>query len=113
MTFHELLRSLREAQEMSQQDFARRMEVSPQYQCDLENGRRLPSVKYVERLCKKNGRGPKGANVWHALGARAHGWKCPSIVARISGSRRARSAASSNDCGASSGGAEAIRRCGS
>lgn len=75
MTFSGLLRSFREAQEMSQQDFASRMEVSAQYQCDLENARRAPSVKYVERLCKKHGRGLKGANVWHALGARAHGWK--------------------------------------
>jgi DNA-binding XRE family transcriptional regulator len=75
VTFNGLLRSFREAQELTQQAFARRMGVSAQYQCDLESGRRAPSVKYVDRLCEVHGRGPNGRNTWHALGARAHGWK--------------------------------------
>ena len=73
--FHSALRALREAQLMTQQEFAKRMEVSPQHQCDLEKGRRMPSVSYVKRLCAKHGRGPKGKLWWHQLAAAAHGWE--------------------------------------
>jgi transcriptional regulator with XRE-family HTH domain len=75
MSFSQELKIFREAQEMTQLDFAKRLGISTQYQCDLEGSRRNPSVQYVERLCEAHSRGPKGRLFWHRLGAAAHGWK--------------------------------------
>lgn len=84
-SFGDELRFFRQQQDMSQQDFAVRMEVSSQHQSDLENGRRMPSVAYVERLCEKHGRGRFGREHWHVLGARAHGWKAPASRTKTMG----------------------------
>lgn len=58
-----------------QKQFAESLGYSPQYQHDLEKGRRLPSVAYVNRLCESLGRGPKGRLAWHRAAAKAHGWE--------------------------------------
>lgn len=79
MRFARELKAFREAQELSQQDFAKRLGVSAQYQCDLEGGRRKPSVRYVERLCEAHSRGPKGRLFWHRLGAVEHGWRIAAL----------------------------------
>ena len=75
MTFIEMLREVRTGMEMSQKDFAEALGFTPQYLCDLEHGRRLGSVEFVNRLCEWMGRGPKGRKEWHLAGARAHGWE--------------------------------------
>lgn len=73
-TVAEMLLAVREGTGESQQDFAAALEISPQYLCDLEQGRRGPSVDLVERICKHLGRGPVGRLEWHAAAARFHGW---------------------------------------
>lgn len=74
MKFVEMLAELRAGYELSQKRMAELVGVSPQYQHDLEKGRRLPSVAYVDKLCEAFGRGPRGRAQWHRAGARAHGW---------------------------------------
>ena len=74
MTFTEMLRTVRVDRDMTQQDMAKALKISPQYYHDLEHGRRLPSVAITEAICKYLGRGPKGRLEWHTAGARAHGW---------------------------------------
>lgn len=74
MTFREMLIEIRTGYELSQKDMAARLDITPQYLCDLEHGRRLGSVEVVERICKVFGRGPKGRREWHVAAARSHGW---------------------------------------
>lgn len=74
MTFREMLIEIRAGYELSQKDMAARLDITPQYLCDLENGRRLGSVEVVERICKTFSRGPKGRKEWHVAAARSHGW---------------------------------------
>jgi transcriptional regulator with XRE-family HTH domain len=74
VTFVEMLIAVRTEMEMSQTDFAKALGFTPQYLCDLEKGRRLGSVEFVNRLCDWMGRGPKGRKEWHMAGARSHGW---------------------------------------
>lgn len=74
MTFREMLLEIRKGNELSQKDFAEALGFTAQYLNDLEHGRRLGSVEFVERLCKWAGRGPKGRREWHVAGARSHGW---------------------------------------
>ena len=38
---------------MSQKDFARKLGMSPQSLCDLEKGRRIPSVERAAKIAKK------------------------------------------------------------
>jgi transcriptional regulator with XRE-family HTH domain len=49
--------------------------ISPQYLHDLKEGRRLPSVEVVNKICQWMGRGPEGRLEWHLAGAAAHGWE--------------------------------------
>lgn len=74
MTFVQMIREIRTGYELSQQEFAERLGYSPQYICDLEKGRRLGSVEFVERVCDIFKRGPKGRKEWHLAAARSHGW---------------------------------------
>jgi transcriptional regulator with XRE-family HTH domain len=53
--------------------------ISPQYLHDLKEGRRLPSVTVVNKICDWMGRGPKGRLEWHLAGAEAHGWEIRSV----------------------------------
>lgn len=73
LSFDEMVRELRSGMEMTQQDFAKMLGISPQYLHDLEKGRRLPSVAVTKKFCKD--RGPNGRLEWHRAGARAHGWE--------------------------------------
>lgn len=72
MTFGKRLRTMREGMGWEQKRLAQSLEVSPQHVCDLESGRRAPSVNLVDRLCDWIG---GGYVEWHRAGARAHGWK--------------------------------------
>ena len=74
MTFREMLIEIRTGYDLSQKDMAARLDITPQYLCDLEHGRRLGSVEVVERICKAFNRGPKGRKEWHVAAARSHGW---------------------------------------
>ena len=74
MSFAEMLTTIRTGHELSQKELAAALGISPQYVHDLEHGRRLPSVKVIERICDHFRRGPQGRSDWHVAGARAHGW---------------------------------------
>ncbi|MEK6555632.1 MAG: helix-turn-helix transcriptional regulator [Bdellovibrionota bacterium] len=52
-TFGETLEAYRLADEISLKDFAKKLGMSPQSLCDLEKGRRLPSVDRVAKIAKK------------------------------------------------------------
>lgn len=71
----QMLVQLRAALDMNQKQLAEALDCSTQFVCDMEKGRRTPSVAFVDRICKYLGRGPKGRKEWHAAAARAHGWK--------------------------------------
>ncbi len=75
MTYREMLIELRSAVGMTQKELAAALKISNQYLCDMEHGRRMPSVNVVEKICKWAGRGPRGISHWHIAAARAHGWK--------------------------------------
>jgi transcriptional regulator with XRE-family HTH domain len=75
VTFVEMLLEIRAGHELSQQEMAARLGFTPQYLCDLEKGRRLGSVEFVNRLCDAFSRGPKGRKEWHLAAARSHGWE--------------------------------------
>lgn len=75
MTFVEMLLDVRAGLEMSQKDFAEALGFTPQYLNDLEHGRRLGSVEFVNRVCEYLSRGPKGRKEWHLAAARSHGWE--------------------------------------
>lgn len=51
MTFAERVRHVRESRGISQSAMAEALGISAQYLCDLEHGRRLGSVEFVEKLC--------------------------------------------------------------
>lgn len=55
LTFGGILRSWREADEMSQTAFAKRLGLSVQNLNDLEKGRRIPSASRAARIAKKLG----------------------------------------------------------
>ena len=76
-TFREMVSQLRADYGMTLQQFANLITISPQYLCDLEHGRRLPSVRVVHNICDHFivGSGLVVARrEWHKAGARAHGW---------------------------------------
>lgn len=64
---------LRHQYDVSLRGFARSLGISAGYLCDLEKGRRKPSVNVIEKLCHC----PVGPSTkrWHLMGARTHGWK--------------------------------------
>lgn len=75
VTFGRMLVELREGYELNQKQMAEKLGISPQYQHDLERGRRLPSVGYVNLLCVVFARGLNGRKEWHTAAAREHGWQ--------------------------------------
>lgn len=75
MAFIEMLIEARTGRDLSQKEMAELLGYTPQYLCDLEKGRRLGSVEFVNRICDWLGRGPKGRLEWHRAGARSHGWE--------------------------------------
>lgn len=58
MTFSNLLWSIRECEEMSQVEFAKILEISRQYLCDIERGRRTVSAKMAANFAFKLGYSP-------------------------------------------------------
>lgn len=59
---------------MNQKQLADAMKFTPQYICDLVQGRRLGSVEFVERICELLKCRQPTRLKWHRAGARAHGW---------------------------------------
>lgn len=59
---------------MSQKEFAAALGFTPQYVCDLDQGRRLGSVEFVNRVCDLLECSVVQRKKWHLAGARAHGW---------------------------------------
>ena len=55
LTFGRLLWSIRECEEISQVDFAKKLNISKQYLCDLEHNRRTVSPKLAALYAKKLG----------------------------------------------------------
>jgi len=53
LTFGNTLESYRLGEEMSQKEFARRLGITPQSLCDLEKGRRIPSIERAAKIAKK------------------------------------------------------------
>ena len=52
LVFGKLLESQRLCAEMSQKEFAGLLKISPSSLCDLEKGRRLPSLKRTRKIAK-------------------------------------------------------------
>lgn len=52
-TFGNTLEAYRLAEDMTQKDFAKKLKISPQSLCDLEKGRRIPSIDRVVRIANK------------------------------------------------------------
>ena len=75
MTFVEMLIEAREGRDLSQKEMAEHLGFTAQYLNDLEHGRRLGSVQFVNRICEWLECGSKGRKEWHLAGARAHGWE--------------------------------------
>lgn len=59
LTLAGLLVAIRQGEEMSQIDFAKRLKVSRQYLCDVEHGRRFISPKSAVDFAKKLGYTPR------------------------------------------------------
>lgn len=55
LTFGNTLESYRLGEEKSQKDFAKKLGITPQSLCDLEKGRRIPSVERAAKIAKKLG----------------------------------------------------------
>lgn len=53
ITFGNTLESYRLGEEMSQKEFARKLGIAPQSLCDLEKGRRIPSIERAAKIAKK------------------------------------------------------------
>jgi transcriptional regulator with XRE-family HTH domain len=53
LTFGSILKSERLCQGESQKDFAKFLSISPQSLCDLEKGRKIPSVERAAKIAKK------------------------------------------------------------
>jgi transcriptional regulator with XRE-family HTH domain len=52
LTFGRALWSHRKCEEISQKDFAKMLGISPSSLCDLEKGRKLPSVNRAAKIAK-------------------------------------------------------------
>jgi transcriptional regulator with XRE-family HTH domain len=58
LTFADLLTSYRLGEELTRSEVAKKLGVSRQRLCDLEKGRRLPSIKSAQLWAKKLGFSP-------------------------------------------------------
>ena len=61
LTFGKALEAHRKGEEMSQKEFSKLLGITPSSLCDLEKGRRIPSVKRAARIAKTIGMSEK---VW-------------------------------------------------
>lgn len=73
MTLVEMLRKAKG--EMPQKELAAALGFSSQYLCDIEYGRRLGSVEFVNRVCDWLQCDDEARRRWHRAGARSHGWE--------------------------------------
>lgn len=64
LTFGNTLESYRLGEGKSQKDFAKKLGIAPQSLCDLEKGRRIPSVERAAKIAKKLG---EPIETWVAL----------------------------------------------
>lgn len=55
LTFGSLLKSFRQADDITQVDFAKKLGLSRQNVSDLESGRRIPSAQRASKIAKKLG----------------------------------------------------------
>ena len=55
LSFGEVVRSFREADEMSQVEFAKKLGMSSANLCDIEKGRKVPSPRRAVTIAKKLG----------------------------------------------------------
>ncbi len=55
LTFGRALWAHRKCEEMSQIDFAKMLGISSQSLCDIEKGRRIPSVRRASKIAKQLG----------------------------------------------------------
>lgn len=58
MTIGNLLWSVRECEEMSQAEFAKKLKISRQYLCDIERGRRIVSTRSAADFAARLGYSP-------------------------------------------------------
>ncbi len=77
MDLAERVKHVRKHKGLSQSALATALGISAQYLCDLEHGRRLGSVEFVDKLCDWMGMEKRSAlrRAWHQAGARSHGWQ--------------------------------------
>jgi transcriptional regulator with XRE-family HTH domain len=73
--FQYMLKTVLTDSEATQKRFAKGIHISPQYLCDLLQGKRGPHPEIVNRICDYMGRGPKGRLEWHTAGAKSVGWE--------------------------------------
>ena len=59
LSFHELLHAHRVGEEMTQKEMAEQLGISKQNLCDLEKGRKIPSLSRAANIAKKLGLHPK------------------------------------------------------
>jgi transcriptional regulator with XRE-family HTH domain len=59
LTLGKAIRSIRQGEEDSQIDFAKRLGVSKQYLCDLERGRKIVSAKKAKQFAEILGYSPE------------------------------------------------------
>jgi len=53
LTFGNALEAYRLGEEMTQKNFAKKLGITPQSLCDLEKGRRMPSVERTIKIAKQ------------------------------------------------------------
>lgn len=53
LTFGKLIEAYRLAEELSQKEFSKILEISPASLCDLEKGRRIPSPERAASIARK------------------------------------------------------------
>jgi|GEM_PF-6373170 len=73
VNFSEKLRDVRGIQTL--ECFGSNLGYSKSYVSDIENGRRLPSVNFIDALCRYLNCDREKYMYWHTLGAREHGWR--------------------------------------
>lgn len=50
---------MKELRKISLREMARRLDISPSYLCDIENGRRIPSAALFDKMIREYGEGLK------------------------------------------------------
>jgi transcriptional regulator with XRE-family HTH domain len=75
LTFAGMLKGYRKDVGMTLVKFGEAIGYSNVYVCDIELGRRNPSVKFVEALISGMNMSKSEGAIWHRLAAKANGWK--------------------------------------